>query len=1512
MAKSEVSRFATLRTWEGEQSRAFEELSFQLLKDRVPAGTHAIRTGNPDGGVEWYAVLPNGEEHGWQAKHVQGIDPLLTAMTESVTRVAKERPTLRTLTFVISWNLATSKQVRNGRQLKSQREKYLDKVATWQRTIPRADKITFELVQGSDLLDELAKPQHEGRRWFWWGDLIFGPDWLRSHYQRQAGAAGEKYRPDLQVDIPIQQDLLAIGFDHTMVEQLRRLLRGIAVAVADQDVWPRDPDPTGGPLFDAVKDAALALAEQVGALELQAGDPPGVLRDLVALLATAQDAVDAVVDYEHATDAARRELPADDPRKQQQASYRRSDTFYSLVAAMREASAWLASSPGRALPQRAYFLTGQAGSGKTHLLLDATGRALDSGRPAVFLAGAQLGQGNLWASIADQLGLPAVGADVLLLAMDAAGEAATTVGSRFLIILDALNETVPADFWRVHLPALRSAVAQYPHVALVVSCRDTYRDLVLDGTESSHFLQRTHPGFADREVEATHTYFAHYGLEAPKIPLLTPEFTLPLFLRMYCESLARSGTDTSHEGHQGRVTIFERYLTAKTTTVARRLTPAATSGWELDAARTQVTSVLDALLDEMARQGREGLASAVAETVTRQALEGSGLNPVRVLGLLQEEGVLTRERLYFGDNTFGEGVRVVFQAFADFLLLKRRLAACADPLHDPALAAWLTEECSWGIIEAATVLFPEVHGIELPDLLHTTLPRPPRSRDNRDGWTRHNRIRQLYRSLVQTLPYRASPAVTERSVELLNAALPVLSDTEVFRTLFILAPQPGNRLNAERLHRNLSRLAMPVRDSSFGFATYHEIFDDSSPATRLARWAAAGPYPGYDPKVVELACIPLCWLLSSPNRFMRDWITKALVQLLHGHLDVMRALMERFWSVDDPYVVQRVVAIAYGCLLRSSPTQADQATALAEAVHTMVFTPSVRADELLLDAARGITRWAVDHSLLPDEARTAAARPYGIAAPSAPPTKETIDTKYGQWRETPDDQNYLSIVVSVLNLGDFGRYVVESGMRHFSRHRIGQPFPDRTGHRTPRFVKFRWHAFVASLRPEQKEAFAGWLRDPDPHSMGRLRYLRPGAQDPFTDAQRDLLDAVWAYPKVPDDDYPIDRARRWVFRRTLSLGWTPARFAAEDRKLGHSRGRSGHKAERWGKKYQWMAYHELLARVADNYQSARRYDDEQTYDGLHQIVGEREIDPSLPPIDFRAFSDDKGTGVSAWKPALIRLTSWPPANLDFRRYRGDIQRLLAETATEPTLATSLFLRDRDGNDWVVLESYIKKIDPAAHESWRGLQETSTVDTLLIAAGQAPEFLAALAGCSRNTINDLLDTHGHIDCCYVGEVSRTGPACYHRHAEFETIEVADRSFNVGRTVEPYTWEGNIFDCSIGENASSVLPSTLLQQETGLSFDMRGPSWLDADGSPIFAHHSQPGDDSRALLVRASYLRDYLAERQLELVVLHWFERMELTGSHDGPFPSVSVSVAARMGADLALHEGPPRRDERDLS
>jgi hypothetical protein len=283
-----MPNFDTLRPWNGQQSRAFEELSFQLLKDQVPPGTRAIRTGNPDGGVEWYAKMPDGTECGWQAKYIKDIDALLTAMTDSVERVSKERPDLRKLIFVISSNLSTGKA---GGQRKSQREKYEDKVATWQRTVPGASDINFELVQESDLLDELAKPKHEGRRWFWWEEVVLGHDWIEQRYKQQATAAGEKYRPDLQVDIPIQEDLLALGFDQTVVATFDRLRRRIIAAASDLRLFAKDE--AGAALVRAVEDTTSSLVSELNALQLQAGDLPSTLEQLKQHLSTCRRAINA-------------------------------------------------------------------------------------------------------------------------------------------------------------------------------------------------------------------------------------------------------------------------------------------------------------------------------------------------------------------------------------------------------------------------------------------------------------------------------------------------------------------------------------------------------------------------------------------------------------------------------------------------------------------------------------------------------------------------------------------------------------------------------------------------------------------------------------------------------------------------------------------------------------------------------------------------------------------------------------------------------------------------------------------------------------------------------------------------------------------------------------------------------------------------------------------------------------------------------------------------------------------
>ena len=171
---------------------------------------------------------------------------------------------------------------------------------------------------------------------------------------------------------------------------------------------------------------------------------------------------------------------------------------------------------------------------------------------------------------------------------------------------------------------------------------------------------------------------------------------------------------------------------------------------------------------------------------------------------------------------------------------------------------------------------------------------------------------------------------------------------------------------------------------------------------------------------------------------MRDWVTKALVQLLRGHLDVMRLLLVRFWEVDDPYVVQRVVVIAFGALMRSDEADRIAATELAETVQQLVFTPPMRRpDELLLDAARGIVEWAVAKEVLPSESLSAIKRPYGFPALGNPPKMEALEAKYGYKEDQKDDERYSQIFYSVTGMGDFGRYVIEfrcSLLQSFPHH----------------------------------------------------------------------------------------------------------------------------------------------------------------------------------------------------------------------------------------------------------------------------------------------------------------------------------------------------------------------------------------------------------------------------------------------------------------------------------------------
>ena len=192
--------FRSIREWRGSRDQAFEEFCYQL-RDSVPEGAVLVKTGSPDGGLEWYVTLRNGVQWGWQAKFVFDIGTLLRGMEKSLRTVVKKRPACRRLTFCIPFDLPDAP---GGGERKSAREKFEDRKRSWRERIPGADRVRVELWSEGELLERLVHhPARRGMEWFFWDKEVFSPGWCKKRQKVTAKAAGGRYSPELHVGLPV-------------------------------------------------------------------------------------------------------------------------------------------------------------------------------------------------------------------------------------------------------------------------------------------------------------------------------------------------------------------------------------------------------------------------------------------------------------------------------------------------------------------------------------------------------------------------------------------------------------------------------------------------------------------------------------------------------------------------------------------------------------------------------------------------------------------------------------------------------------------------------------------------------------------------------------------------------------------------------------------------------------------------------------------------------------------------------------------------------------------------------------------------------------------------------------------------------------------------------------------------------------------------------------------------------------------------------------------------------------
>ena len=553
--------FKNIRQWRGSQHQAFEELCYQL-RDPAPEGAEPVKTGNPDGGLEWYVTLRNGSQWGWQAKYSFDIDSLLQGMEKSLKTIVEKRPRCRRLTFCIPFDLPDA--VDEGKR-KSARQKFEDRKKSWQRRIPGAERVRIELWSEGDLLERLVR--HPGRRGiarFFWDKELFSPEWCARRMEVAHDLAGGRYTPELHIDVPVSFALEGLALSETYWRRFRDARNSVARA-ADR--------------FQVSHYSGLGVTKQLRHLkknlaEWQRATPENTTLpnrlEQSGLLALTQGCMKIIRIIRDAYPS--RPYQGQRRTQQQRITEERvlslSHYLRSVDYALGQFENLLLSHASEAAASGALLLKGGAGQGKTHLFCDVGGRAVKAEKPAVVILGGSLSGRNVWSEIARQLGLEDIGSEETISAMQAAAEASN---APFLLLMDALNEAEDPEAWQTELPRLLAEVSENPWISVAVSVRSTFLDTVLPPDGLNNVPEVDHPGFGGRELEATERFFDVFGLEQPRIPLLTPEFTNPLFLKLYCESLQGMGLTAPPLGEAHLSETFQRYLHWKEQRIVRHL-----------------------------------------------------------------------------------------------------------------------------------------------------------------------------------------------------------------------------------------------------------------------------------------------------------------------------------------------------------------------------------------------------------------------------------------------------------------------------------------------------------------------------------------------------------------------------------------------------------------------------------------------------------------------------------------------------------------------------------------------------------------------------------------------------------------------------------------------------------------------------------------------------------------------------------------------------------------------------
>ncbi|MHB8106833.1 MAG: NACHT domain-containing protein [Candidatus Cryosericum sp.] len=1006
--------FSQIASRGGSKSTAFEELCCQLAHKTVKRNQSYTRLNGAggDGGIECFADLPDGSQIGWQAKYVFDVDALIGQTSKSLATALNVHKNLAqyTICFPFDPTGATHRGRRNAVQ----------KLGEWCRkmeaeAVSTNPQLHIKLWPKSEILGLMLKYDSSGGlREYFFDQTVLSDDWFSTHVTLATKTAGPRYSPELNVETDIWKWFAAFGRTAQWSRELSEKVG--ALGKASEDLATAVSNDQGGPWSPAwpasCQQEARATADRMSALVekcslLSESDDSDAYHACVQLLRTLLQDL-ATVEGQLLDDLKSKygsefhdtmgwrgwmsQYNAEFPAENLDESRRSIDATSKLLD-------WLASPRGLLAFERAFALTGVAGSGKTHGICDIAVKRLADHMITCVLFGSQFGgEPDPWVRLAESLGLPGtLGMNGLLDALDAAAEAS---GFPCIIIIDAVNETQPLPYWYDRLPAMEAAAELRSNVRICVTCRTSFVPYCIRDATKTPVIE--HQGFASIERKACDAFFRYYGISSPVMPLLRPEYSNPLYLRMVCETAQSQGLHDLPSGWLGLTEVIGAFIGEKEKQFARN-SDALVAG---QIVRRSLSAVVRALYDS----GKTALPWSEAESAIANALPNAGLS--RVLDWLVRSDLLLQDIPLAGPISGAEPtVRPVYERLGDFLMAEQlwkdiavaRVSIAArngGPL-DLILHDKDTIRQHAGILEALSVVIPEHEpGHELTDLA-------------RDEPSRE----ELVKIAVGSYPWRDLSAFSTESQHLVREALAIAGFTwKAFDVLLSISWRPSC-VDATFLNSVLASYRLSYRDA-WWCPYLHEQYESQGLVHRFIDAMSELRLDNVDSVEAKLLVTTLLWFTSAADRRVKDRATRAATVILIAHPEIAVETLKRMLECDDDEVRERTLLSVYGALIatRDTSTAGDVVAWLHAAIQDFPgdFDNAVIRDDVEsiaeLTEILGAHRESIDLS-------SAIAQPKSTKWPlSFPPEKEI--------KRYQDTRELQSLAFSCLS-DDFFVYTLE-------------------------------------------------------------------------------------------------------------------------------------------------------------------------------------------------------------------------------------------------------------------------------------------------------------------------------------------------------------------------------------------------------------------------------------------------------------------------------------------------------